>query len=129
MTDEERQRFARRLRERDAEIERLQAGMREYACTATDHPCGCYDQFLSERAEIERLTTIAENAEALRRNLEDVSLAPIVREQGFEIERLRATLESLTKDPPSTLAREPDTDDEVIIKMRAIARAALEPKP
>lgn len=42
-----------------------------------------------------------------------------------ENERLRAALESLTKDPPATLAREPDTDAEVIIKMRAIARAAL----
>jgi hypothetical protein len=36
-------------------IAELQAGMREYACTASDHPCGCYNQFLSERAEIERL--------------------------------------------------------------------------
>jgi hypothetical protein len=41
-----------------------------------------------------------------------------------EIERLRATLESLTKDPPPTLD-EPDTDAEVIIKMRQIARDAL----
>ena len=43
-----------------------------------------------------------------------------------EIERLLVALESLTKDPPATFAREPDTDDEVIIKMRAIARAALD---
>ena len=50
-------------------------------------------------------------------------------EAAAEIERLRAVLESLTRDPPSTLASEPDTDDEVIIKMRAIARRALEPKP
>jgi hypothetical protein len=42
-------------KKREAEIERLKAGIREYACTGTDHPCGCYDQFLSERAEIERL--------------------------------------------------------------------------
>ena len=41
-----------------AEIERLKAGMHEYACTGTDHPCGCYDQFLSEKAEIERLNAI-----------------------------------------------------------------------
>jgi hypothetical protein len=52
-----------------------------------------------------------------------------LREAAAEIERLRATLESLTKDPPASLAREPDEDWEVIIKMRAIARAALEPKP
>lgn len=39
-------------------------------------------------------------------------------------ERLRAALESLTKDPPATLD-EPDEDWEVIIKMRAIARSAL----
>lgn len=50
----------------------------------------------------------------------------ICGEQQEEIERLRAALESLTKDPPATLAREPDEDCEVIIKMRAIARAALE---
>ena len=59
-----------------AEIERLKAGMHEYACTGTDHPCGCYDQFLSEKAEIERLG----------------ALAPIVREQGFESERLTTLL-------------------------------------
>jgi hypothetical protein len=41
-----------------------------------------------------------------------------------EIRRLRAALESLTKDPPATLD-EPDADWEVIVKMRAIARAAL----
>jgi hypothetical protein len=41
-----------------------------------------------------------------------------------EIERLRAALESLLKDPPPTLD-EPDTDAEVIVKMRAIAREAL----
>jgi uncharacterized protein involved in exopolysaccharide biosynthesis len=35
-----------------------------------------------------------------------------------EIERLRAALQSLTHDPPATLD-EPDTDAEVVIKMRA----------
>jgi hypothetical protein len=45
-----------------------------------------------------------------------------------EIERLRAVLQSLTTDPPATLD-EPDTDAEVIIKMRETARRALEPKP
>lgn len=42
-----------------------------------------------------------------------------------ENERLTGVLESLTKDPPPTLSREPDTDCEVVLKMRAIARAAL----
>ncbi len=42
-----------------------------------------------------------------------------------EIERLRAALLSLTEDPPATLD-EPDEDWEVIVKMRAIARAALD---
>lgn len=51
------------------------------------------------------------------------------QEAADEIERLRAVLQSLTHDPPASLAREPDTDAEVIIKMRAIARAALEQKP
>lgn len=45
-----------------------------------------------------------------------------------QADALLATLENLTKDPPRTLAREPDTDAEVIIKMRAIARAALSPE-
>jgi hypothetical protein len=35
-----------------------------------------------------------------------------------------AALQSLTKDPPSTLD-EPDEDWEVVVKMRRIARAAL----
>ena len=47
------------------------------------------------------------------------------QDAAYEIERLRAALESLTKDPPATFAREPDDDAEVIIKMRAIARDAL----
>lgn len=34
--------------------------------------------------------------------------ADIVDRLEAEIERLRAALESLTKDPPATLAREPD---------------------
>lgn len=46
---------AARCDELVAEIDRLKEGAREYACTATDHPCGCYSQFLSEKAEIERL--------------------------------------------------------------------------
>jgi hypothetical protein len=44
-----------------------------------------------------------------------------------DIARLRAALESLTKDPPATLD-EPDEDWEVVVKMRAIAREALAPK-
>jgi hypothetical protein len=45
-----------------AEIERLKAGMDEYACTGTEHPCGCYSEFLSERAEIGRLQAALEDA-------------------------------------------------------------------
>jgi hypothetical protein len=43
----------------------------------------------------------------------------------IEIARLRRALESLTKDPPATLD-EPDEDWEVVVKMRAIAQAALD---
>jgi len=46
--------------------------------------------------------------------------------QTLKIERLTATLVSLTKDLLATLD-EPDTNVEVIEKMRAIARLALEP--
>jgi hypothetical protein len=49
----------------------------------------------------------------------------LYRKAADEIGRLRAALESLTADPPSTLD-EPDEDWEVIVKMRAIARAALD---
>ena len=45
----------RLINKQRADIEQLKAGMREYACTGTDHPCGCYDQFLSERAKIKQL--------------------------------------------------------------------------
>lgn len=45
-----------------------------------------------------------------------------------ERDGLRRALESLTEDPPPTLD-EPDADWEVIVKMRAIARAALASTP
>jgi len=38
-----------------AELERLNRGIREYACTATDHACGCYADFVRDTEEIERL--------------------------------------------------------------------------
>jgi hypothetical protein len=47
------------------------------------------------------------------------------RDMAREIKRLRAALESLTKDPPPNLD-EPDEDWEVVVKMRAIAQAALD---
>jgi hypothetical protein len=63
---------------------------------------------------------------------ENIPIGELVHTQAAEIDRLRAlnaelvaALESLTKDPPRTLPREPDEDCEVIVKMRAIARAAL----
>jgi hypothetical protein len=46
------------------------------------------------------------------------------RRKDAKIARLRAALQSLTTDPPATLD-EPDTDAEVVIKMREIVRAAL----
>jgi hypothetical protein len=52
------------------EIERLQDGIREYACTGTDHPCGCYNEFLSERAEIERLRISLNNAVEVQLSLQ-----------------------------------------------------------
>ena len=54
----------------------------------------------------------------------DIALVRMLVERDAEIERLQAALQSLTEDPPSTLD-EPDEDWEVIVKMRAIARAAL----
>jgi len=71
------------------------------------------------------MTDIAERLRSYARNLGGRAEDYLTWQAAEEIERLRAALESLTKDPPATLAREPDTDDEVIIKMRAIAREAL----
>lgn len=59
-------------------------------------------------------------------NAKDTRLTRALDRAADEIERLTAALESLTKDPPATLD-EPDTDAEVIKKMRAIALAALHP--
>jgi hypothetical protein len=72
-------------------------------------------EHLREHAGAWRLVATSHEPEALRLQADN--------------ERLRAALESLTRDPPASLAREPDTDCEVVLKMRAIARAALEPKP
>jgi hypothetical protein len=101
--------------------------------------------------EIERLTAIAENAEALRRNLEDVSCC-----QQNEIERLKAEnamrtdemlkVEALRADNEQLRAALEETvvaivhvqkhlihgsppQDAVMNGALAIARAALEPKP
>jgi len=55
---------------------------------------------------------------------DNIELGRRLEEANDRIEALEAALESLTEDPPATLD-EPDTDYEVIQKMRAIARAAL----
>jgi uncharacterized coiled-coil DUF342 family protein len=47
-----------------AQIKLIRDDMKEYCCTATDHPCGCYDQFLSEKAEIARLHECGELMDA-----------------------------------------------------------------
>lgn len=62
--------------------------------------------------------------EELRSEMRGDRHADLGRRAADEIARLRAALESLTKDPPATLD-EPAADWEVITKMRAIARAAL----
>ena len=41
-----------------AEIARLRAGIEEYACTGTDHPCGCHTLLTADKAEIERLRAV-----------------------------------------------------------------------
>ncbi len=69
--------------------------------------------FTSAADELERLQEAKRHALAL------------ADAKGKENCALRAALESLTKDPPATLARTPDEDWEVVVKMRAIARAAL----
>ncbi len=83
-----------------AENERLRAGMREYACTGTDHPCGCYDQFLSEKAENERLQTANEYAfgpsgELAKLRAENNLLRDRIDEHHKLFEPMRARIERL----------------------------------
>lgn len=79
------------------------------------------------KLEIERLVRDVEEARAAETRMRGYrdGLAKIGAELGQENERLRAVLEILAKDPPATLD-EPDSDSDVIKKMRAIARAALD---
>jgi hypothetical protein len=88
-------------------------------------------------AEIERLTGLLANSEMTVAELlandgrlraeSDISDG-LLADAKADNARLRAALQSLTHDPPATLD-EPDTDAEVVIKMREIARRALENKP
>lgn len=80
---------------------------------AADVACELFDLCAEAADEIERL-------QAMQQGYRDQSAHYMI-----ENERLRAAMESLTQDPPATLSREPDTDAEVIIKMRAIAREVL----
>lgn len=52
------------------------------------------------------------------------TLTADAKKRNDEIKRLRGVLESLLHDPEPTLD-EPDTDAEVVIKMRATIREAL----
>lgn len=72
-----------------------------------------------------RAKRVAGARRSWRKRKAAMSTSDRVSEAADENDRLRAALESLTKDPPPTLSREPDTDCEVVLKMRAIARAAL----
>lgn len=54
--------------------------------------------------------------------------ADLIERLRRRIDTLEGMLGEMNVDPPATLD-EPDTDAEVIIKMREIARRALEPKP
>jgi hypothetical protein len=72
MTDEERQRFARRLRERDAEIERLRAESAAELAKALLEIDGLYDKLVLAVKQIDVVT--AEN-EQLRAINKDVGIA------------------------------------------------------
>ena len=67
-----------------AEITRLRAGIEEYACTGTDHPCGCHTLLTADKAEIERLQF---DCAMLRRA--DMGHQEEIAELREEIERLR----------------------------------------
>jgi len=90
------------MKDMHVEIERLREHVAALQLVATSH-----------EPEVERLRAESDISDGL------------LADAKAEIERLRAALQSLTKDPPPSLAREPDTDAEVIIKMREIARRAL----
>jgi hypothetical protein len=76
--------------------------------------------------EIGRLSVLLAEAKAVNEELRTYWKASEAKltAQTIQVNRLRSVLESLTRDPPATLD-EPDTDAEVIQKMRTIARDAL----
>lgn len=47
---------------RDAKIAELEEAIREFACTGTDEPCGCYRLLSQEKTEIARLRAELLNA-------------------------------------------------------------------
>jgi hypothetical protein len=115
-------------------VERLRAGPNG------KHDPAIYGEMLAAAAEIERLRALqsmvievidasddltAENARLRDMMRGHTATAWDLGKARAENERLRAALESLTEDPPATLD-EPDADWEVIVKMRAIATAALD---
>ena len=74
---------------------------------------GVDPNWLREAAdEIDRLRSIA------------IERMDLFRQAATEVERLTDALQQMLTDPPAALD-EPDTDAEVIAKMRKIARAAL----
>jgi hypothetical protein len=95
----------------DAEVGRLKAGIKEYACTGTDHPCGCYAEFVRDTAEVERLRhELSEDGVTARRRMRDDiewlradvialehdldSYMKAANEYLNEVERLRAAIET-----------------------------------
>ena len=73
MTDEERQRFARRLRERDAEIERLRAALQNALVLVQDFASGPGMSYAGH-AEFDRLRAALEPKPDLRALLPELAV-------------------------------------------------------
>jgi hypothetical protein len=117
--------YGRYIQDLELEIERLKAGIREYACTATDHPCGCYQQFLSERAEIERLRELKIPASRKLLNITEGYLD----NAEAEIELLRAALQQFYPGPcPACSGDCASANPPVVCCPMQMARRALEGK-
>src|SRR5258707_991915 len=110
---------------RDAKIAELEAAIREFACTGTDEPCGCYRLLSQERTEIARLQLANKQSMEMAdaRSIENVGLKA-------ENEKLRATLNA--KPTPEAIllqARKPDGGEWIDIfpaQLGWMAQAGLE---
>lgn len=81
------------------EIKNLRRGLRDYACTGTDKPCGCYAEFVRDTAEIERLQAHL-NGSRLAFDIATIeleALRPEVQQRQAEVQQLKTALQNISE--------------------------------